>query len=382
MVRGLGDEGGEGEGGGDGSGEGVPELPQELIMEILRCTAVHGCSCSVLPFLSISKSWWAAGSEAALWEALVASGRVHSSVTSRAAFVHYLKLVEGTRLAWLRYTDAVPQGRRRRWVQGHPTKFHKLYPDRSPWELAARPLPERDVNSAKILYAFLEQMEAKLGTELPQDYVAALEALEHSSQAPTPSEELHGTALAALGDVALVHPGELVTPHLSEWAWNAETGVYAMNIACVCPNGSCGHNPMRSPHVYEIILSWTPGGPPAYVLLTHDQMGVDPYLPMEQEGYGPVPADATDAIVAAPDAIEYRFGQIQDGFTEGAALVHGRASHFLQLLGSCSMEMDRCRHAEYDPENSFFFMKCPDVWWGSSQPVGDDMDYDGDNFGW
>ena len=361
--------GGFGEGGGDGSGEGVPELPQELIMEVLRCTAVHGCSCSVLPFLDISKSWWAAGNEAALWEALVASGRVHSSVTSRAAFVHYLKLVEGTRLAWLRYTDAVPQLR----PDADPTKFHKLFPDRSPWELAARPLPERDVNSAKILYAFLEQMEAKMGTELPQDYVAALEALEHSSQVPTRSEELNGSALAALGDVALIHPGELITPHETEWAWNAETGVYAMNIACIAPNGSCGHNPMRSPHVYEIILSWTPGGPPAYVLLTHDQMGFDPNLPSQQEGYGPVPADVTDAIVAAPEAIEYRFGQIQDGFTEGATLVHGRVSHFLQLLDCCSTEMDRCSHAEYDPENCFFCMKpCPDVWRG----------HDSDNFGW
>jgi hypothetical protein len=349
MVGGLDGEGGDGEGGGDGSGEGVPELPHELVIEVLRCTGVHGHSCSVLPFLHICKSWWAAGNDAALWAALVASGRVHSSVTSRAAFVHYLKIVEGTRLAWLRYTAAV-------YNRGRPcTKFHPLYPGQCPWKHAARPLPERDVNSATTLYAFLEQMEATLGTELPQDYVAALEALEHSSQVPDRTENLNGTALAALGDLALVHPAELANPP-SEWAWSAETGVYAMNIATICPNGSCGHDPMRSPHVYEIILSWTPGGPLAYVLLTHDQMGSNDSLPMEQENYGPVPAEATNAITAAPEAFEYRFGQIQDGFTEGAALVHGRASQFLQLLDSCSTEMDR---GAYDP---FLMKPCPDVW--------------------
>ena len=81
-------------------------------------------------------------------------------------------------------------------------------------------------------------------------------------------------------------------------------------------------------------------------------------MPMEQEGFGAVPADAAAAIAADPAARQYRFGQIVDGVTTGVGRVSARFESFLPMLDACRAEMG-CRGAR-------FFKPCWDIWHGAS----------------
>ena len=223
----------------------------EHVFLYLSCFDLVACSASCGQWLGILR-------HAFLWKQYSVGLGLPMPLLCYSALRHYAACLVVMEKCWLRYKVYVDRRREAPWHR--PLCDITGVCDLS--GLGGPPCLSRRC-SAPVLRDALQDLCNYFGA-LPYDYVAALDTVWQ------PCKDF------AVGDLILVQDG---VPVIRDMCKNHCTGICAVTIGYICPNGCGGHRSGIDFDVYELVMSFRIGSPGhavgvCYTGVCHDQIGM------------------------------------------------------------------------------------------------------------